>query len=323
MTTRNSDASSRFKIGAVARLAGVSVHTIRKWEERYRAVAPERTEGGGRVYSRDDMERLVLIKKLADAGHSLRELARMPHDALVTAWRQVPGADIPAVDERQPVRVAILGSVVAAMLERFRDELGDLTLIGSASELSALEALLGGQQIDLLLFETPMLSTHTDTQLRSAVELLGCDYAIVLYNFASQGDVAKLQSPWVSTLKLPADTGTIDRAIASLTRRYGRAHVDAFEAGVGAPDVRPPRIAPEALARFASSAPSTECECPNHLADLVTALRAFEEYSAQCSHRSVEDAALHNYLWRCAAQSRSLFEDAVEHVASAEGLELG
>ena len=87
------DASSRFKIGAVARLAGVSVHTISKWEERYGAVEPERTEGGGRVYTRHDMERLVLIKKLADAGHALRDLASLSLDDLVGAWRKVPGAD--------------------------------------------------------------------------------------------------------------------------------------------------------------------------------------------------------------------------------------
>jgi hypothetical protein len=321
MSTPSTDISSRFKIGAVARLAGVSVHTIRKWEERYGAVAPERTQGGGRVYSREDMERLVLIKKLADAGHSLRDLAVMPHEALVAAWRKVPGADIPAIDEREPVRVAVLGSVVAATLMRFSEHLDELALIGCAPELSALEVALNGQPLDLLLFETSMLSTHTDAQVRAAIELLGCDYAVVLYNFASQRDVAKLQSPWVSTLKLPADAGTIERAIAGLMRRPG--HRPDEREDRGAPDVRPPRIAPETLARFASSAPAIECECPTHLADLVTALRAFEEYSAQCSHRSAEDAALHDFLWRCAAQSRALFEDAVEHVADAEGLDLG
>jgi MerR family transcriptional regulator, light-induced transcriptional regulator len=321
MTRPTSDASSRFKIGAVARLAGVSVHTIRKWEERYGAVAPERTDGGGRVYSREDMERLVLIKKLADAGHSLRDLALMPHDALMTAWRQVPGADIPAVDERQAVRVAVLGSVAAATLARFSDELGELDLIASASELSALQMALAGRQVDLLLFETSMLSTHTDAQVRAAIELLGCDYAIVLYHFASQVDVVKVRSPWVSTLKMPADVGSIDRAVASVTRRRGSTANTGIERVT--PDVRPPRISPEALARFVSSAPAIECECPNHLVDLVTALRAFEAYSAQCSHKSEHDAALHEYLWRCAARSRALFEDAVEYVAVAEGLELG
>ena len=55
---------------------------------------------------------------------------------------------------------------------------------------------------------------------------------------------------------------------------------------------------------------------------VVTALRAFEDYSADCTNRSPEDAALHKYLWRCAAQARALFEDAIGHVATCEGLDI-
>jgi len=52
---------STFKIGTVSRLTGVSAHTLRKWESRYKAVVPGRTERGQRLYSRDDVERLSLI----------------------------------------------------------------------------------------------------------------------------------------------------------------------------------------------------------------------------------------------------------------------
>ena len=64
------------------------------------------------------------------------------------------------------------------------------------------------------------------------------------------------------------------------------------------------------------------CECPHHLADIILGLRAFEEYSEACESRNSEDAALHRYLWRSAAQARALFEDAIEHVARAEGIKL-
>ena len=44
MSTPSTDPSqdTRLKIGAVANSVGVSVHTIRKWEERYGAVNPEK-----------------------------------------------------------------------------------------------------------------------------------------------------------------------------------------------------------------------------------------------------------------------------------------
>lgn len=60
----------------------------------------------------------------------------------------------------------------------------------------------------------------------------------------------------------------------------------------------------------------------HHLADIVLSLRAFEEYNEACESLSPEDAALHHYLWRRAAQARALFEDAIERVAEAEGIPL-
>ena len=58
------------------------------------------------------------------------------------------------------------------------------------------------------------------------------------------------------------------------------------------------------------------------LAELVLSLRAFEDYSAQCEDRNPADAALHRYLWRSAGQARALFEEAMERVADAEGIDL-
>ena len=54
----------------------------------------------------------------------------------------------------------------------------------------------------------------------------------------------------------------------------------------------------------------------------MLSLRAFEDYSKACENRNPDDAALHHYLWRSAAQARALFEDAIVHVAKAEGIEL-
>ena len=86
------DSTATLKIGAVARLTGVSVHTLRKWEDRYGAVEPRRTEGGGRIYTRTDLKRLALIKRMADAGMSLREMAKLSLEELESAWEQVGAA---------------------------------------------------------------------------------------------------------------------------------------------------------------------------------------------------------------------------------------
>lgn len=66
-----------YRIGAVARMVGVSTHALRAWERRYDALSPKRTEAGGRLYSIDDIERLRLMKSLLAYGHSISNIARL------------------------------------------------------------------------------------------------------------------------------------------------------------------------------------------------------------------------------------------------------
>ena len=50
-----------YSIGAVARMVRVPPATLRTWEERYGIVQPLRSEGGHRLYSRMDVERLRFV----------------------------------------------------------------------------------------------------------------------------------------------------------------------------------------------------------------------------------------------------------------------
>ena len=106
METRNG--GQLFKIGAVARLTGASVHTIRKWEERHAAVSPSRSPGGKRLYTEIDVSRLSLIKKLVDSGLSLHSIANKNLDELTAQW-----VKLAAVRDAGPgpesIRVAVMG----------------------------------------------------------------------------------------------------------------------------------------------------------------------------------------------------------------------
>jgi DNA-binding transcriptional MerR regulator len=64
---------SFYRIGTAARLSGLPVATLRNWEQRYGLVTARRTPGGQRLYSADDIERLVVLKKLVDQGLSAGE----------------------------------------------------------------------------------------------------------------------------------------------------------------------------------------------------------------------------------------------------------
>ena len=57
-----------YRIGAVARLLGITPGTIRTWEERYGVISPQRSAGGRRLYSRADIEQLRFVKAKIDEG---------------------------------------------------------------------------------------------------------------------------------------------------------------------------------------------------------------------------------------------------------------
>jgi len=59
-----------YAISVAAELSGTAIQNLRVYERRG-LVSPERTEGGTRRYSEDDVERLVRIRELLDAGLNL------------------------------------------------------------------------------------------------------------------------------------------------------------------------------------------------------------------------------------------------------------
>jgi len=62
----------------VSKMTGLSTHSLRMWEKRYSAVVPKRTEAGGRLYTDADVERLRLLHKLVENGHSIGGIAKLP-----------------------------------------------------------------------------------------------------------------------------------------------------------------------------------------------------------------------------------------------------
>lgn len=75
--------SLRSPIQVAASRSGLSAHVIRVWERRYRAVEPERDEGGRRFYSEEEIERLQLLREATEAGHAIGTIARLDRDRLV------------------------------------------------------------------------------------------------------------------------------------------------------------------------------------------------------------------------------------------------
>lgn len=67
-------ADRTYQIGEVAERVGLSLRTIRYYEEVSLVVPPERTSGGFRLYTDADIERLTMARELKPLGFSLDEV---------------------------------------------------------------------------------------------------------------------------------------------------------------------------------------------------------------------------------------------------------
>lgn len=81
-------ATPRHPVRVAAQRSGVNPHVLRAWERRHRVVAPGRSEGGQRLYSDLDVERLRLLNQLTSRGHSIGRLANLPLDELSRITRE-------------------------------------------------------------------------------------------------------------------------------------------------------------------------------------------------------------------------------------------
>jgi len=320
--------STPLKIGAVARLTGVSVHTLRKWEDRYQAVTPTRTPGGERLYTRNDLKRLALIKRLSDTGLGLRDLASLTLEKLEATSKQLLGeaslSPPRAMAAIARVKLGVLGDALPALLQRQATHLDKAEICGSGDSLESLRHTLAGQSVDVLVLEFPTLGVDTRSTVQSLMREVRVEAAVIVYGFASQTSVNTLRRGNVALMRAPIDPGELQRTCLGLM--YDLALTRGAPPAVGQTlvdeEIPPYRLSPAAIAAVAASTPKVRCECPHHLSDLVLGLRAFEDYSSACESQNPADAALHHYLWSIAARARVMFEDALVRVAEAEGIPL-
>jgi CheY-like chemotaxis protein len=105
-------------IGAVARMLDLSVATIRNWEDRYATVVPERSAGGQRLYSHDDVEKLRYVASQVARGFSAADAHRLLADR-ETGGPPAPDGDpadrgrpLVLIAERDRVAAELAGSVL-------------------------------------------------------------------------------------------------------------------------------------------------------------------------------------------------------------------
>ncbi len=325
-----------FRSGAVARLVGMPVATLRVWERRYDVSAPALTASGQRLYSQADVRRLSLLKHLTERGHAIGSLAalNMPQLQSVLATlldpkpATIPPAPGTATTAAEPAtwHVAAIGAAWAERLNQpdvLRRIGRPLTLLGVFDTAAQAAKGLKQQAPDLLLVDSPSVQPDWLDQFDKAAPALVKVKKALLYGFASEAVCSQLDSQDVALMRAPQPAAVLGQWLRGLANQAAaKPPVDAPTSSkttdVNTASRR--RWGAETLATFAKQASSIACECPLHLAELLTRLADFENYSIDCATRGAADAQLHAYLRHTAATARISFERALERVALHEGL---
>jgi len=130
---------SHHAISAVVRRTGLSAHVIRVWEKRYGAVQPERTTTNRRLYSDEQVERLMLLREITQAGQSIGYIAKLSTEQLK---HLAAGLFAP---ENQSVRSAASTSASTVFLEDCLAAVKALDSRALEQRLKQAETLLGAQ----------------------------------------------------------------------------------------------------------------------------------------------------------------------------------
>lgn len=84
--------SGNYNIQQVSNVTGLSKQVIRKWEERYELIQPERLDNGYRIYSEEDVKKLLKVKTLSEKGYSLKQAVAqvLEEDEIVQMESELP-----------------------------------------------------------------------------------------------------------------------------------------------------------------------------------------------------------------------------------------
>ena len=79
-----------FGIKHLSEMTGLSRHVLRKWEQRYNLLSPQRATNGYRVYAPAELQLLFFLKHQLNTGAAIGQLALQGREALIRAMNAGP-----------------------------------------------------------------------------------------------------------------------------------------------------------------------------------------------------------------------------------------
>lgn len=195
----------------------------------------------------------------------------------------------------------------------------DLAVVWSGPDVEALIAATIDPLPDVIVLDRARLPADPGPTLQRLRRRIPARTVITTYTFAQSRDVEALRQGGSDVvLQGPLSVRTLRTFLLSLLierRMKTPPPGPSVEEGV-----IPPRFSRATLLALRDMKSAIQCECPNHVSELVERLAAFETYSKECENRDDVDAQVHRALWFATARARRIMEDALDKLMKHEGL---
>lgn len=303
---------STYRSGVAARMAGLSVETLRVWERRYDLSDAERSSRGQRLYTTEQINRLRLLKSLVDQGHAIGMIAALSDAQLEQLSPATPAEQI---HRAGPIKVALVGQRLRERLAASGSDGLRLDVRSNSATLAEALSVLADSDAEVLVIEVAELDESAVPLIEQARQLAGIRAVVVMYRFCASTTIRQLRVRDCLVARVPSDMSELvglcrialsGQRVAVKTERSAEPPAPQFNVDV--------------LTTLTTTINKVNCECPRHLAEILLMVGSFERYSAHCASRDPEDAKLHQDLARTTGQARSILEGAMEQLMQAEGL---
>jgi|GEM_PF-773536 len=304
-----------YEVGAAARLAKISPHTLRTWERRSFITAEHRSDSGRRQYSRSQVNRLILMARLTHLGEkigNLNELSDMELQQRLDEHERVRGIQrdsklstisVTAFDPQTYRRLSPLSPRINAQLL----DLNDLPE-SQKWQHSTLVLLEASTSLESLLHTATTVRKHwPDTPIA------------VLYEFISREHLHRLSQEGFFLIRWPLQREQFEHYLfkaAGQSSLPSAASLDAAEES----GYRNRLFDNHQLMVIANANTEIKCECPDHLSALITNLVAFEDYCKRCEVANEEDARVHQHLGVEVSIARRRVEEALRFLCEADNI---
>ena len=140
------------------------------------------------------------------------------------------------------------------------------------------------------------------------------ELVIALYSFLRRADLDAIAAHG-RAVKSPASVARLRSQMLGVLVR------NLFNGEPPEPEALPgPRYSKAQLAKLMEIASTVQCECPNHVGELVAGLIAFEGYANGCENKNPEDAAIHRMLGQKTGRARLIMEEALAKLIEHENI---